>query len=615
MSYRVITGTLKSRTALHVGTGAGSEVTDALCRRDAAGKFILPGTAVGGVLRTVATRLAPRLSSPPCYELASLSERRSWPEKKRKSPCPCWVCHLFGNVNPGEGGDEESGVRASRLFIAHAKAVEPIGASKIRDGVGIDRASRAAARAGAVKFDLEVLPAGTQFELCMELTDADENDEKLLAATLAEWKAGRAWLGGRVARGLGAFDLSGIKLSTLDLTRPEGLMRYLRADHPEACATEDAGWLDRRLTEAQRLVQGSTGCLDGVACSYVTIDFTLSFDGFFLSNDTTAAGWSGFDHAPLLDVMAKEGKLILPGASLRGVLRTQAECIARTLATLEVAEVSEREQRLRKFLVVCPACNPLEARTGKETDEAKTGKESTEKFPLNSCDALLKKAGVKGDDEVRDEQLCLACRLFASTRRGSRFIVEDAMETRAFENSSKVLDFLAIDRFTGGARERAKFDAIASWQPGFAVRLHLENAEGWELGWLALVLRDLQDDMVTIGFGAAKGFGRAKIESYCLEYGFINEDDFCGPAEVARTQAASCHSLYRELVWDTRSAEQQTALRKLEQHWVERFHAERKQFARAGLAQAKAENRLPMLEADTFFDTEAEELYGKARIL
>jgi len=70
----------------------------------------------------------------------------------------------------------------------------------------------------------------------------------------------------------------------------------------------------------------------------------------------------------------------------------------------------------------------------------------------------------------------------------------------------KALDFLAIDRFTGGGRDTAKFDAVVLWKPKFRVRLFLENPEPWELGWLALVLRDLHDGLTTVGFGAAKRF-------------------------------------------------------------------------------------------------------------
>jgi hypothetical protein len=88
-----------------------------------------------------------------------------------------------------------------------------------------------------------------------------------------------------------------------------------------------------------------------------------------------------------------------------------------------------------------------------------------------------------------------------------------------------VLDFLAIDRFTGGGRDSAKFDAVVLWKPKFSVRLFLENPEPWELGWLALTLRDVQDGLTAVGFGAAKGFGQCTLEEGKLTLGILHDSD------------------------------------------------------------------------------------------
>jgi hypothetical protein len=44
MSYNVITAKLVARTAVHVGTGEASGLTDAPIRRDAQGQPLIPGT-------------------------------------------------------------------------------------------------------------------------------------------------------------------------------------------------------------------------------------------------------------------------------------------------------------------------------------------------------------------------------------------------------------------------------------------------------------------------------------------------------------------------------------------------------------------------------------------
>jgi CRISPR/Cas system CSM-associated protein Csm3 (group 7 of RAMP superfamily) len=594
MRYRAILGKLVARTAIHIGTGEGSDVTDDLCRRDAGGNHLIPGMAIGGVLRTIATRLAPRLGSPVCRALWSDAELKGLSDDERTQPCSCWTCHLFGSVNPREGDTEETGGRASRLFVAHAKASLPEGRSpRIRDGVGIDRASRTSARAGSVKFDLEVLPKGAQFRFRLELEDANENDERLLAAALAEWQAGRAWLGGRAARGLGAFDLRSVKLVERDLSSADGLMAFLKTDKPWEQVAEDANWSTSQLNEARRQLQGGTACHECVARSFVTVRFDLRIDGLFLTNDTTAAVRGGFDYAPLLDVMNTSGRLTLTGAGLRGVLRSHAERIARTLATFDANDVDA-------FGAICPACDPLRRPTKLD--------EKAEDTPLASCDALLKGIAPT-DEEVGDKHLCLSCYLFGSTRRGSRLIVEDAGSESPLAEISKVLDFLAIDRFTGGGKEGAKFDAIATWKPTFQVQMHMENPAMWELGWLALVLRDLKDEMLTVGFGAAKGFGRAKVGTFTVNHGFISDDDFAGPIKLACGNAHPSSGLYRVLTWDTRDNAQRNELRKTVQQWVEEFNKKRRDFRRN---EAPNVTGLPRLKQDTFFSTPAEKLYGKA---
>jgi CRISPR/Cas system CSM-associated protein Csm3 (group 7 of RAMP superfamily) len=423
--------------------------------------------------------------------------------------------------------------------------------------VGVDRVSRTASRTERIKFDLEVLPEGTSLALRLELDGANEQDERLLAAVLGEWQAGRAWLGGRSARGLGAFQLSDVKVVQRSCSDVANLLALLKADRPWEDSPGDTSWLGKRLEEARR---GAAECRPDLG--FVTLKFDLKIEGPFLTNDLVAAVRGQFDHAPLLDVMARDGRVVLPGSSLWGALRSHAERIARTLATLDASDASAFASR-------CLACNPLEA----------------------SCDRLLRRNRFSSRQEVEDNQLCLGCRLFGSTRRGSRLRVEDAVDRSPW--SAKVLDFLAIDRFTGGGRAGAKFDAIASWKPCFPVRVHLEDPQRWELGWLTLVLRDLQEGMIPIGFGASKGFGRAKVHGYVVRHGVLNG--------VEAGAQAVAGGVYR--VTERKSDETETWER--QQQWVEEFHRMRK------------ETELPVRPPedpfrDPFFNGSAERLYGKA---
>jgi len=569
MTFQAITADIVLRTALHVGTGQDTETADDLLRRDARGRLLIPGTAIAGALRSIATRLAPRFDGKkPCQALGG---------EQPGIACGCIVCDLFGDVNPQE---DTEGASAARLLIYDA-VMETLPTLQIRNGVGIDRVTGAAARRERIKFDLEVLPASTTFHLRLEidrrLQNADaEGTLPLLAAALAEWEQGRGAIGGRVNRGLGAFQLTNVQWIERDLNQPATLIEFLRSGPPWEVTDGNLNWCDQQVEIARSRIRPHVGGAQlPISRSWALAEFTLAATGPFLTNDLTQAGRSGFDHAPLLAAYAKGAKPVLPGSSLRGVLRSQAERIARTLATHNAWDAFQNtDERRQVFLSTCPACNPL---TTKARD------------PVASCNSFIKTLDKKDRDKLEENgaeaKLCLACRLFGSTWNGSRLRVEDAPFVGE-KVDYKALDFLAIDRFTGGGRDSAKFDAIVLWQPKFRVRLLLDNPEAWELGWLALALRDLDEGLSTVGFGRAKGFGEVKIEDERLTIGFLTDSDFPQPqvpADDSAVQAARSAAVDLMAARGAPSGVYQTAVHEasrqaewlaLVEGWVSAFHAE-----------------------------------------
>lgn len=549
MSEQLIQVEVTTTSALHVGSKDTSPISDALLRRDAHGHLLIPGSAIAGPLRTLATRLAPRLYGQSCDALTE--KPRQSPEDGRILACECPVCTLFGSFNPQEG-NAEGGGSASPLWVYDAYLTGP---TAIRDGVGIDRATGAAARAGSVKFDLEVLPAGATFTIRLLLqTNKDATiqacNEQLLAVVLEEWRAGRGTLGGRVARGMGSLRITDLVWHERNLGDQCALMKYLRRSDGDffAASNELVDHQQKLLNAVRQLIihpapsipdprsepqnQNRAGG-DGeeektdwtpyaVARCWLQAEITLSFSGPVLIGDATQARRSGYDHAPLAALpitRSRNGEQqhwVLPGAGVRGVLRSQAERIARTLATFNAVNQTGEPPK-DHFLRHSPAGDP-NVRNPKK--------------PLANSDALLTAAGIDGEQPIKPHQVDLADQLFGSVRLGSRLLVEDgALSNRP---SLKPLDFLAIDRFTGGGRDSAKFDAVALWRPAFTVRLRLENPQDWELGWLLLTLRDLHDGLATVGFGAAKGFGAVKITNWRAALGFLTEEDF--PSRKAEAQ-------------------------------------------------------------------------------
>jgi hypothetical protein len=146
-----------------------------------------------------------------------------------------------------------------------------------------------------------------------------------------------------------------------------------------------------------------------------------------------------------------------------------------------------------------------------------------------------------------------------------------------------MLDFLAIDRFTGGGAEGLKFDALALWRPAFKARIFLENPDDWELGWLTLVLRDLAEGWLRVGFGAAKGFGKVTVTDGALQL-----------AKLKAERPTSGIFVVDELPFDD------PALQEKRRRWVAAFNEE--------IAAFEREEKLD-LPADSYFGA-VDHIYG-----
>jgi CRISPR-associated RAMP protein (TIGR02581 family) len=481
MIKKIISGNLRALTGIHIGSGDSIKVTDQPLFKNGSNEIIIPGTAIAGALRALSTKIAPHMGWPEC---SAISDSMS------HGICNCPVCELFGSIVIA--GDSEESL-PSKIWIYDATLTQDVNLS-IRDGVGIDRETGASAY--RAKFDIEVVPRASEFAFRIELQD-DVTDihENILACALSEWTHKRCYLGGSVSRGLGNMQLEDCKVYVLDLSSTDNLMDYLSSDSLTRGEDEEENWLDAHVENAREITKQTNN--NFFYSSFVDMELTLRFPGAFAINDMLNATRIGFDFCPLVE----EGAFILPGSSLRGALRSHAEKIARSLTTLDCIDEND-------FLTKCPACNPHAS----DID-----------MPLTSCHALIREHGRKQHDSpevaAAYEHSCLACQLFGNLYKGSRLYVGDGYMASLPE--IKIMDFLAIDRFTGGGKDGAKFDAVVLWKPQFTFRIFLENPEEWELGWLMLVLKDMREGLVTLGFGQNKWFGNVEIKNGNIKLGKI----------------------------------------------------------------------------------------------
>jgi CRISPR-associated RAMP protein (TIGR02581 family) len=82
-------------------------------------------------------------------------------------------------------------------------------------------------------------------------------------------------------------------------------------------------------------------------------------------------------------------------------------------------------------------------------------------------------------------------------------------------------DGVGIDRLTGGAYPRAKFELeVVAAGTVFRCRVLLRNFECWQLGAVLLVVQDMSDELVRIGSGKSRGLGaiQASVDSITIHH-------------------------------------------------------------------------------------------------
>ncbi|HYU30776.1 MAG TPA: CRISPR-associated RAMP protein Csx7 [Thermoanaerobaculia bacterium] len=229
---------LTCRTGLHIGAGKSADLagSDLPVMRDAAGRPLVPGSSLRGVLRAGIASFCDSL------RLDSVRSR----EDAAPSVLPaefvagwkklCLVDRLFGAA----ADKEKEFSYGSRLQISDGLCTDDV-AVELRDGVGIDRDTRTA-RTG-VKYDLEVVPAGTRFLGRIRFKNPADYELGLLAQALWMLDQGLLLLGGKSARGLGWIQ---VEVTTPQLLRPAQILR--RETRTES--RQEFGPVDENLGES-----------------------------------------------------------------------------------------------------------------------------------------------------------------------------------------------------------------------------------------------------------------------------------------------------------------------------------------------------------------------------
>jgi len=168
--------------------------------------------------------------------------------------------------------------------------------------------------------------------------------------------------------------------------------------------------------------------------------------------------------------------LYIPGPSLKGVFRAYIEKILRTV------QGNPPEG----------ACDPFDASCAQRLEE--------EEEPAT----LYKRS-------------CRACRCFGNTRLKGRITFRDAYP--AGEVITEIRHGVAISRLSQAVAV-GPFDMEVAVAGMFRTHIYMENFEAWQLGLLALTIRDLNAGLVKIGFGKNRGFGEVAVHVEEITLGF-----------------------------------------------------------------------------------------------
>ncbi len=210
-------------------------------------------------------------------------------------------------------------------------------------------------------------------------------------------------------------------------------------------------------------------------------------------------------------------EVYLPGSSLKGVLRSHAERITRTLKPEAACDPFTDINRIKKekehaeMLFCGHRFKKREAWRKNEQKKYDREYATEKKFAENRHDEKLEKLSpALANPELYDHS-CPICRLFGSTYYGGRLATADAYAVDGAPRPER-RDGVGIDRFTGGAAKGAKFDFEVITGGLFVSSLHLRNFELWQLGLIGFLIEDLKAGLIRVGMGKSRGLGKVTGE-------------------------------------------------------------------------------------------------------
>jgi CRISPR/Cas system CSM-associated protein Csm3 (group 7 of RAMP superfamily) len=420
----VVRGTLILDTPTCISNGDSDDSIDLMLLRDSLeDKALLTGSSIAGALRNYLREYGG-------YD--ALDESR-----------------LFGCQRGDDDGD------MSPLIVYDSVSSDRLNA-ELRDGVKISSKTGTAEK--GAKYDLELLEAGTKFDLCFELSidKQDENEDLLikeLAIALSGLEQSEISLGMKKRRGFGRCHVEKWQVWQFDLTKDDQRWQWLTFEHWQTDLLQNNPTYPSIKEAFEQVgIQLDVSGEDKRDRFLIHAEFQLVGSLLIRSGQDTTGRAPDVVHLKSHRPNETNPVSVLSGTSLAGVLRHRAERIVNT---------------------------------------------------LHSHSTLVNE--LFGFVEGKQSQ-------------ASRLVVHEKVIEKAAE---LVQNRIAIDRFTGGAYHGALFyekPIFGGDNTIVKIELELRSPDKHEIGLLLLLLKDLWTQDLPVGGESSIGRGRLQGKSAILTW-------------------------------------------------------------------------------------------------
>lgn len=470
---------VEAATPLALGSGEKSLITDRLIARDISGLPFIPGTSIAGVLRHSFI-----LESEMNHDVANEWEKIFGFQKHNKT-------------NEGQGSRL---IVSSGYFLGKDHQVfeglslpdwsDPFYAAyrhlPVRDHISIGHTG--AAKKGA-KFDEEVVLKGTRFIFELELLGSSEDLQHWIEL-LETLRRSDFRLGGGTRKGFGELIVVRVQQRCFDLKNANDLKDYQK----KSSSLKDQ--FDGESFEELAIVK-----------EVINYRLELEPDGFFLFG--SGHGSDDADMIPATEQVVVwennephllDDQLIIPGSSVKGAIahRVAYHFNKAKGITADLLKEKNKDELIRRTMQ-----NGYHLAQIDSFDSCK--KEHLIRLITDYNPAVIELFGFS--IQSADEKNISVNKVKITKQRG-RVMISDVFES---SKKRKILNHVAIDRFTGGAIDGALFtEQVAALETGKMLEMNVVVEAGVNLASidsLEKALKDVVTGLLPLGGGVMRGNG------------------------------------------------------------------------------------------------------------